>query len=73
MEMQLNKYILLDGNNVKEIIPEFNPKFPNIPITKRYSEKFIEQLMAVPADTEVEQNWTYDKYTGSFAAPEIIE
>lgn len=67
------KYILLEDNKVKEIIPDFNPVFPGIPIEKRYPSAFIAQLIPVEDDVEVEQNWVYDLEAGTFSAPPIPE
>ena len=63
-------YILLSGQNtVSEIIPDENPVFPGVPIDQRYAPDFIEQLIHVPDDTEVAQNWIYDFETGGFSPP----
>lgn len=63
------KYILLEDNKVKEIIPDFNPVFPGIPMEKRYPTAFIAQLIPVEDEVEVAQNWLYDPETGTFSAP----
>lgn len=46
-------YLLLDNNQVKEIIPEIDPSFPEITIDKRYPSSFIEKLIKVSDDIEV--------------------
>ena len=38
-------YILLKDNRIREIIPTFDPVFPNIPIDQRYPAEFINRLM----------------------------
>ena len=39
-------YILLTKQNtVAEIIPDYHPAFPNIPIEKRYTKEFISKLL----------------------------
>lgn len=65
------KYARVDNEGiVREIIPEFDPTFPNIPITERFHKSIIEQLVEIPADIDVQQHWTYNKETG-FQSPEI--
>jgi len=61
------KYIRLDETNrVLEIIPEFDPVFPEIPLSERYSKVFIDSLMEIEEDVKVEQNWYYNKSTNGF-------
>lgn len=68
------KYILFDsGSRVKEIIPAEDPVFPGIPIEQRYAPDFVAQLMETADGTEVEQNWIYDRETGTFAPPPVPE
>lgn len=62
-------YILLNENNVQEIIPDFDPVFPDIPIEERYAADFVAQLLHVADDVAVEQHWIYDPATGAFSAP----
>jgi|GEM_PF-2288421 len=64
-------YILLENSAVKEIIPDFDPVFPGIPITERYAPDFVKKLICVSDDTEVGQNWTYDGV--KFSPPEPPE
>lgn len=60
------KYVYVEDGIVREIIPEFNPVFPGIPITERYYAEFVNDLIPVSDDTHVEQNWMYDSDTGAF-------
>lgn len=67
-------YILLNGSKaVQEIIPDFNPIFPDIPIEQRYSPDFVAKLLHFPDETEVGPNWTYDESTNSFSLPYLGE
>lgn len=67
-------YILLEDNKVKEIIPDVDPAFPDIPVEQRYSAEFIENLLYVEDSVEVKQNYEYDPETGKFSEPpETIE
>lgn len=66
------KYILLDEDNtVAEIIPEFDPVFPDVSIEQRYSADFISKLVSVQDDVTVEQNDLYNPETGEFSKPEV--
>ena len=61
------KYVYLQDSVVHEIIPEYAPEFPNIPITARYTAEFLSHCVAVEDDMEVEQ---YDEYVnGIFKKP----
>lgn len=65
------KYVLLDKkrNAIAQIIPEEDPKFPSIPLSKRYSTVFISQLMPIADDLEIEVNWLYDNTMSIFTKP----
>jgi len=63
------KYIYLENFITLEIIPEFNPSFPDIPITDRYSPEFMSHCVAVSDDTIVQEGWIYDVDTGTFSEP----
>lgn len=62
-------YILLSDNRVSEIIPDIDPVFPGISITRRYAPDFVAKLMHVPDDTPVEKNQYYNPETGAFGPP----
>lgn len=63
-------YILLTKENtVAELIPDEDPVFPGVPIGARYTPEFISELLHVPNETAVEQNWVYDKEVGTFSPP----
>lgn len=60
-------YILLDDNScVSEIIQDYDPTFPGVPISERYSSEFISMLLHVSDEIEVFTGWIYDKETGTF-------
>lgn len=60
---------LNEDNTVREIIPDFDPRLPGFPIEKRYPAAFVENLLHVPDNTEVQQNWVYDPESETFAPP----
>lgn len=59
-------------NNVEEIIPEYNPSFPGVPVSERYPKEFVSGLIAVDDDTEVEVGMMFDPATGSFYKPDAV-
>lgn len=65
------KYANLINNTVNEIIPDFDPIFPNIPIEQRFSAAFCKELREIPAEQEgqVCPGWTYNADTDVFEEP----
>lgn len=65
------KYIEIsdDTTHVKNILPEFDSTFPNIPITERFSKDFLESCINVPDNIEVETGYIYNKETNTFSKP----
>lgn len=51
----MNRYIFISPQNnvVSEIIPEFDPVFPDIPITERYTPDFLKNCI-MRSDEEIE-------------------
>ena len=39
------KYVRLEKGIVAEIIPEFNPLFPDVPVSERYPQEFVKKLV----------------------------
>lgn len=54
---------------VVEIIPEFDPVFPGIPVEDRFSPEFLKEC--VPCDETVKQRYIYSN--GEFIEPEATE
>lgn len=65
-------YVRLNDNIVEEIIPEFDPTFPNVPIEQRYPADFVSGLIKVENGVEVCQGMVYDAETGTFSEPELF-
>ena len=61
------KYVLISKNRVAEIIQDYDPTFPGIPIEDRYSSDFLAQCVAVDNDKEIQQNWVYEN--SAFSPP----
>lgn len=55
---------------VAEIIPEFDPVFPNVPVGERYPADVIKKLVAVEDEESVHVGMVYDVETGEFSEPE---
>lgn len=62
-------YVFLRDSKVYELIPDINPELPGVPIQERYPSNFVDMLIHVPDDTELEQGWVYDADIGKFSAP----
>ena len=66
------KYIRVISSIVREIIPEYDVAFPNIPLTERYPNEFINGLIKVPDDVTVSVGMLYNADDGTFAYPKIV-
>lgn len=66
------QYVKLNDNVVSEIILEFDPVFPNVPIEQRYPADFIKELIAVDDSVEVHTGMVYDPETNTFSEPEPV-
>ncbi len=62
-------YVLVNNGIVQEIIPDFNPDFPDMPISGRYEAAFVKKLVRVSDGAEVGLNWIYDGGSGGFSPP----
>lgn len=64
-------YIYIENNRVREILPDFDEKFPNIPIEKRFSNDFLGKCVYAPDDPDVKIGMIYDPEDGSFGYPPV--
>ena len=64
-------YVFMINNRVTQIIPEFDPIFPDIPISKRYSEDFCKKLIQVDDSEDVKLGMYYDKDDNKFYFPKV--
>lgn len=55
---------------VTEIIPEFDPDFPGIPVGERYPADVVKKLVAVEDEESVHVGMLYNAETGEFSEPE---
>ena len=61
-------YAHIEDNIVVELIPEFDPVFPNIPITERFSAEFLTLCELVSDDVQL----NYIKTETGFVPPKPI-
>ncbi len=60
-------YIVINKDNVvTEIIPEFIPELPNVPVLDRYEQDFIKKCIVINDDSPCENGWIYDIDSNSF-------
>lgn len=67
------KYIYIINDTVIEIIPDFDPALPNIPISDRYSAEFLSSCIEIEDSVEVLSGYLYDAETKVFSAPVVPE
>ena len=65
------KYVFVQDSIVGAVIPEKDPMFPSVPISKRYSAEFLSSCAAVKNSVAVEIGWLY--VDGGFIEPAIEE
>jgi hypothetical protein len=63
------RYIYVEEGKAHEIIPEFDPVFPDVPMKDRYAPDFIAKCVKVSDGAAVEFGWVYDAGAGTFSAP----
>ena len=62
------RYVYLVDNVVREIIPQFDPKFPNLLPQHRYSPSFLNECVSISDDTaEITEGMVYNN--GKFESP----
>lgn len=68
------KYVyLVDGRTVHEIQPGKSTDFPGISIKDRFSAEYLANCVEVKDSVKVESGWLYDKESGIFSAPPVVE
>lgn len=65
----MSNFALINKNVVVEIIPEFNPIFPNVPVSERYPADIVRKMIAVDDEVNVHVGMVYDPEMGTFAEP----
>lgn len=64
------KYVRLEKNIVAEIIPEFNPLFPDVPVVERYPREFVKGLIETADETTVYVGMRHTQNGGFEIVPE---
>lgn len=59
--------LLMFNHIVWEIIPEFDSRFPGVPVTERYSPEILQDTIVVPDDTIVSVGQIYNPEDGTFS------
>lgn len=66
------RYIRLRDNIVVEIIPQYDPKFPNLLPQQRFSQEFLDECVSLSDDTlEIHEGMIYNR--GIFEEPPAPE
>lgn len=65
------KYVRLEKDIVAEIIPEFNPLFPNVPVAERYPKEFVKGLIETADETNVYVGMKRQE-DGTYIVPETV-
>lgn len=63
-------YVYIDNDRkVKEIVPAEDPRFPEVPIQKRYDKAFLDRCLEVSESVEVNQGDEYLPVQNVFVTP----
>ena len=65
------KYVRLEKDIVAEIIPEFNPLFPGVPVSERYPREFVKGLIETADETAVYVGMKRQE-NGTYIVPETV-
>lgn len=65
------KYVRLEKGIVAEIIPEFNPMFPDVPVSERYPQEFVKKLVETSDETTVYVGMARQE-DGTYTVPETV-
>lgn len=65
------KYVRLEKGIVAEIIPEFNPLFPDVPVSERYPQEFVKKLVETADETTVYVGMARQE-DGTYAVPAVV-
>ena len=62
-------YVYTVNGIAREIINDYDPVFPGIPIDKRYNRSFVDKCIPVNDDCAVSIGDEYDPITNTFSTP----
>lgn len=63
----MNYVYINQDKTVQEIIPAFDPRFPGVPVEKRYSKSFLNRCLEVQDGVEVKEGYEYIPIHNVFA------
>lgn len=64
-------YAYVINNTVREIIPDFDEAFVDVPIEQRYPADVLDKCVHVADDADVRVGMIYNADTGEFSAPKV--
>ena len=62
-------YIYIKNSTVRNIIPDYDDRFPNIPVEQRFNSSYLEKCVHVADDTTVKIGMVYDVENDCFDYP----
>lgn len=65
-------YAYVINNTVRELIPDFDEAFADVPIEQRYPADVLDKCVHVADDAGVRVGMIYNADTGEFSAPEVV-
>lgn len=65
-------YAYVINNTVRELIPDFDEAFTDVPIEQRYPADVLDKCVHVADDAGVRVGMIYNADTGEFSAPEVV-
>ena len=65
-------YAYVINNTVRELIPDINEAFADVPIEQRYPSDVLNKCVHVADDADVRVGMIYNADTGEFSAPEVV-
>lgn len=65
-------YAYVINNTVRELIPDFDKAFADVPIEQRYPADVLDKCVHVADDADVRVGMIYDPDTGEFKEPEVV-
>ena len=65
-------YAYVINNTVRELIPDYDEAFANVPIEQRYPADVLDKCVHVADDADVRVGMIYNADTGEFKEPEVV-
>lgn len=65
-------YAFIIKNTVRELIPDIDEAFADVPIEQRYPADVLDKCVHVADDADVRVGMIYNADTGEFSAPEVV-